>query len=144
MTIRLARPGEDVEVHALVERAYARYVERIGRRPQPMDDDYAARVADGQAFVADDDGTIAGVIVLVRHDDHLYVDNLAVEPERQGAGVGRALLAHAERTARDLGLGELRLLTHVEMTENRALYPRLGWRETGRRDDVVLFAKRTP
>lgn len=45
----------------------------------------------------------------------------------QGTGLGRALLANAERRAAELKLGELRLLTHELMTDNRAFYTALGW-----------------
>jgi GNAT superfamily N-acetyltransferase len=100
-----------------------------------MDDDYAARVRDGRAVVAELDGRIAGLLVLVPHDDHLLVENVAVEPAHQGEGIGRALMAYAEERAAELGLGELRLYTHVKMTENRALYARLGYSEVDRRVD---------
>jgi phosphinothricin acetyltransferase len=129
----------------LVQRAYGHYIERVGGRPAPMDDDYDARVRDGEAYVADDRGEIAGLIVLVPHDDHLTIENVAVEPQRQGLGVGRALLSFAEREARRRRLPELRLYTHVTMTENQALYRSLGYRETERRTDHgferVFFTK---
>jgi ribosomal protein S18 acetylase RimI-like enzyme len=118
-----------------VQRAYGHYVARIGMRPGPMDDDYAARVGEGRVWVAQADGEIAGLVVLIPHDDHLLVENVAVDPARQGQGIGRALLAHAERQAAQLGVPELRLYTHVKMTENRALYARLGYREVERRTE---------
>ena len=46
------------------------------------------------------------------------------------AGVGTLLLAHAERVARQLGVGELRLFTNSLMTSNIALYQRNGYRIT--------------
>ena len=52
--------------------------------------------------------------------------------DRQGHGVGRRLIEFAESEARRLGHTELRLYTHVTMTENIALYSRLGFVETGR------------
>jgi ribosomal protein S18 acetylase RimI-like enzyme len=146
MRIRAARVGESPMLRELVERAYERYVERIGRRPAPMDADYAARVLAGNAFVAEDDGGIAGLLVLVAGPDHLLVENVAVEPGRQGAGIGRELMAYAERRARSRGLPELRLYTNAAMTENIAFYLRLGYEEAGRRNEEgfrrVFFAKR--
>jgi hypothetical protein len=50
-------------VRDLVERTYTLYVERIGRRPAPMDDDYDKKTQQGQVFVADN-GAIVGIIVL--------------------------------------------------------------------------------
>jgi ribosomal protein S18 acetylase RimI-like enzyme len=146
VSARPARPDEAELLSGLAERAYTPYVARIGRRPAPMDDDYAARVRNGQAFVAEVDGVVAGVIVLVPGDGHLFIENVAVEPSRQGGGIGRALLDFAEQRARQLGLPELRLYTNVYMTENLAMYPRLGYHETGRRREHgferVYFSRR--
>jgi ribosomal protein S18 acetylase RimI-like enzyme len=133
--IRPARPADVSAIEGIVERAYGPYVERIGRRPGPMDDDYARKVEPGQVAVAEDDSGLAGLIVLVPGEGHLLVENVAVEPARQHSGIGRALLAYAETAAAQLGLRELRLYTHVAMTENRRLYPRLGYREYARRAD---------
>jgi ribosomal protein S18 acetylase RimI-like enzyme len=111
-----------------------------------MDADYEAIVRAGSAWVAGIDDTIAGVVVLVVCDDHLLIENVAVEPSLQGRGVGRALLAFAEAHARELGVGELRLYTHVKMTENQAIYARLGYGELERRAEKgfarVFMSKR--
>jgi ribosomal protein S18 acetylase RimI-like enzyme len=131
VSIRPARPDEAARVADLVGRAYAHYVARIGRRPSPMDDDYQARIAAAELWVADD-GALAGNVLLRPSGDYLLVDNLAVDPERQGEGLGRSLLDFAELEAARRGLGELRLYTNVAMTENIGLYGRLGWEEYDR------------
>jgi ribosomal protein S18 acetylase RimI-like enzyme len=129
-----------------VDRAFGHYVERIGMRPVPMDADYDAAVAGGDTWVADDRGQIVGLLVLVPADDHVLVENLAVEPARQGEGIGRALMAFAEERAAELGVPEMRLYTHVLMTENQALYTRLGYHEVERRTwegrEGVFMSKR--
>jgi ribosomal protein S18 acetylase RimI-like enzyme len=144
--IRPARDDDLGAIEAIVERAYGGYVERIGMRPGPMDADYAEKVRLGLVSVAEEDGAVVGLLVLVPMPDHVLVENVAVEPERQGRGIGRALLSFAEDRARDAGRDSLRLYTHAKMTENRALYRRLGYRETERRDeqgfDRVFLAKR--
>ena len=115
----------------IVERAYAPYVPRIGMRPLPMDDDYAARVARGQVWVARRP-SVDALIVLVPEDGYLLVDNVAVAPEAQRQGLGRRLLEFAEAHARASGYDELRLYTNEKMVENRRLYGRLGYDELGR------------
>lgn len=131
--MRAARPEEAEAVRALVESAFARHVEAVGRRPAPMDDDHAARIAAGQQFVSEaPDGTLASSIALVDAGDHLVVNNVAVAPAHQGRGLGRALLAFAEDEARRRGLAEVRLHTHAAMADNLVMYPRLGYTETGR------------
>ncbi len=135
MRIRPAQPADVPALRALAERAYAPYVPRIGRRPAPMDEDYAAEVAAGSVHVIEEEGGPAGLVVLVAARGHLLVQNVAVAPERQGRGLGRALLDFAEEEARRRGLGELRLYTNAAMRENVRLYRRLGYVETGRRSE---------
>jgi GNAT superfamily N-acetyltransferase len=144
--VRPARTDEAEAVGALVESAFARHVAAVGRRPAPMDDDHAARIADGQQYVSDDgDRGLASSIVLVDAGDHLVVNNVAVAPACQGQGRGRALLAFAEDEARRRGLPEIRLHTNAAMADNLVMYPRLGYTEIGRETrggfDRVLFVK---
>ena len=122
------------DIEQIVAAAYRPYIARIGRPPAPMTADYAALVAAGAADVLLDD-TPAGVLVTVAEPDHLLIENVAVAPWAQGRGHGRRLLYYAEHRARSHGLTELRLYTNALMTENLALYPRLGYRETGRHTD---------
>ena len=132
--IRRAQAPDRAAIEAIVAAAYAVYVERIGRKPGPMLDDYRRLIAHG------------AVSVLLPKADHLLLDNIAGRPERQGSGLGRRLIEFAEDEARRLGLAELRLYTHVRMTENIALYERLGFEETGRGNvagyDRVFMRKR--
>jgi ribosomal protein S18 acetylase RimI-like enzyme len=130
--IRPALPDDADAVTACVRAAYARYVERIGREPAPMGADYAALIAAGAVWVADEAGRIVGVLVLEARPPALQVENVAVAPERQGRGLGRELLAFAERRARGAGLDAVTLYTNERMTENLRLYPALGYAETGR------------
>jgi GNAT superfamily N-acetyltransferase len=145
--VRAARPDEAEAVGALVQAAFARHVAAVGRQPAPMDDDHAARIAQGQQYVIDGEepGTPAASIVLVEEDGFLVVNNVAVAPDRQRQGHGRALLAFAEDEARRRGLPEIRLHTHARMADNLIMYPRLGYVETGRENqrgfDRVLFVK---
>jgi GNAT superfamily N-acetyltransferase len=136
--LRLARPEEAEAIAALVQRAYVQYVPLLGRRPAPMDDDFALRVAHAQAYVLERDGAIVALAVLEDRGDHLWIDNLAVEPTLHGCGTGRALLAFAEEEARRRGLRELRLLTNERMERNRAIYAKAGFVETERREENGL------
>jgi ribosomal protein S18 acetylase RimI-like enzyme len=77
-------------VKAVTDAAYHRYIERIGRRPVPMDADHAADVAAGRVYVTGH--PVVGVLVLVPHEDHLFLESIAVHPDAHGRGVGRRLL----------------------------------------------------
>jgi ribosomal protein S18 acetylase RimI-like enzyme len=130
--IRLARANEAGTVQAIVHDAYRPYIARIGKPPGPMQDDYAARIAAGQAWVLEDAGTVMAVLVLEAGPESFLLDNIAVRPDGQGKGHGRALMRFAEQTARAQGFDAIDLYTHVLMTENQALYSRIGYVETGR------------
>ncbi|HET6184365.1 MAG TPA: GNAT family N-acetyltransferase [Acetobacteraceae bacterium] len=144
--IRPASAADVPAMEGLVAAAYGNYVPRIGKPPGPMLDDYAAHVRNHRAWVIERAAALAGLIVLIAEEDHLLLDNVAVDPACQGQGIGRALLAFAEAEARRRGYAELRLYTHAAMTENRAMYAALGWEETGRGEQAgyqrVFFRKR--
>jgi len=144
--IRPARPDEADWARAVVCRAYALYVPRMGKEPAPMLADYGALIAAGEVHVLEEAGAPAALIVIYPKEDALFIENIAVDPAIQRKGHGRALLAFAEREARRLGLKALRLYTNAMMTENLAYYPRLGFREAERREEDgysrVFFEKR--
>ena len=119
-------------VACIVLAAYAHYVPRLGREPGPMLDDYGALIEHGRVHVVERDGVAEGVVVLIPQDDAMLLDNVAVAPAAQGTGLGRALLAFAEREAVAAGYRSIRLYTNEAMTENIRLYARLGYRETHR------------
>lgn len=68
----------------------------------------------------------------------MLLDNVAVDPIRQGSGVGRKLLAFAEQAALKAGYRSIRLYTNEAMTENIALYARIGYVETHRGEEKGL------
>ncbi|ROQ53229.1 GNAT family N-acetyltransferase [Pseudomonas putida] len=134
--IRPATAHDVAPVQALIEAAYALYIPRIGAKPGPMLEDYAALIAQGRVEVFEEQGQVLGVLVLIAQADGLLLDNVAVSPAAQGRGLGRQLMAHAEARARQLGLEVVRLYTNEAMSENLGLYERLGYRETHRAEQA--------
>jgi len=115
-----------------VQRAYEPWVAVVGRRPAPMDDDYAHHIAAGEVFVVEAGGAVAALAVLIDAPDHLLLDNVAVDPDHTGTGLGRRMIGFAEQEARRRGHAELRLFTNERMQRNIELYERLGFVETHR------------
>lgn len=130
--IRAAGNHDAPAMHDVVHAAYRHYIPRIGKPPGPMLDDYARRIADGQAWVLEDAGHIVGILVLEATPAGFLLDNIAVLPECQGKGHGRTLIEFAEAEARRRGFRDIHLYTHALMTENIALYRRAGFVETHR------------
>jgi ribosomal protein S18 acetylase RimI-like enzyme len=130
--LRLAAAADLAAVEALIVDAYSAWIERIGRKPGPMLDDYARLIAEGRVTLALRQGALVGLVVLVPQGDAMLLDNVAVATAARGMGVGASLMRHAEDEARKIERSTLRLYTHALMRENIALYARNGWRETKR------------
>ena len=133
--VRAAVAADAAGLAECVRAAYGHYIERIGRPPGPMLDDYDRVVRDHRAYVLEEGGEIVGALVLIEKEDGLLLDNVAVLPARHGEGIGRRLLEHAESEARRLGYRHLDLYTHERMTENVALHARIGYAEIDRRTE---------
>ncbi|AYD01057.1 GNAT family N-acetyltransferase [Neorhizobium sp. NCHU2750] len=145
--IRPAVAADETNIRACAESAYTRYIEAIGRRPAPMDADFAAKISAGEVYVAeDDDGVFQGFIVFFPDDGHMFLENVAVMPSAAGKGVGKSLIGFCEAEARRQGLSAIELYTNEKMIENLSIYPRLGYVETDRRSENgfnrVFFEKK--
>ncbi len=125
--LRRATPDDVGAIKALVHAAYAKWVPVIGRAPAPMIADYGRAVRDHRVDLLFADEELVALIELVVEADGLLIENVAVRPDRAGQGHGRALLGHAVDVARSLGRARLRLYTNRLMTQNIALYRRLGY-----------------
>lgn len=125
--------------------AYALYLPRMDRAPAPMTQDFGPEIAAGRAHVSGPATALTAAVVWEQAADHLFLHAIAVAPQAQGRGVGRAIMAWAEARAAYNGLGEVRLYTNAAMTENIAFYRALGYRVTRRaRSDGfhrIWFAK---
>lgn len=131
-TLRRATPADVDTIAALVAEAYSPYIPRIGRKPGPMLDNYGQVVRDELVFVAQQGERIVGVLVLRLERRELLLVNVAVLPACKGQGIGRLLMDTCEAQARAAGCEAIRLYTHERMTENIAIYQKLGYRETHR------------
>lgn len=131
--LRSATPNDVTAVNACVHHAFGHYIERIGRKPGPMLMDYALEIREHQVFVVEEDKQIVGVLVLCIKEEGFLLDVIAVEPPWQGRGVGKMLLKFAEAEARRQGYESIYLYTHEKMTENQALYSKIGYVEYDRR-----------
>jgi len=98
-----------------------------------MTDDYAEVIANQRVTVAESHETIVGVIVLTVDDEGFLIDNIAIHPSHRVKGLGKALLEFAKAKARREGFDSIHLYTHERMTENLAIYLRIGYVEYDRR-----------
>ena len=99
-------------------------------------------------FVAGDGERIVGFAVAVVVAGQAELESIAVDPARRRLGVGKALSVAVLLWARGAGAREMLLEVRSASVEARALYDRLGFKETGLRrgyysgppDDAVLMS----
>lgn len=139
--LRAARPGEVAAIDRVIRRAYAADRARLEDLPD-VTEGLAEEVARRTVIVADAGAGIAGVAICGSAAEGFRIFNVAVDPGSAGAGLGRALMAEAERLARENGHRVMQLTTHVGMDRTRAFYARMGWEETGITGNAVAMRKR--
>jgi len=59
------------------------------------------------AYVAEVDGRAVGWVAVIPQGDSCWLDDLWVEPEWIGAGIGSSLFRHAAERGRQLGAGRM-------------------------------------
>ena len=94
--------------------------------------DFGAEIAAQRVVVIEMAGKVSGYMIAWPEADAYFIDNIAVDPERQGEGLGRRLIEQAAAEAGRLGLSAVRLHTNVMMTENLSMYAHIGFVETHR------------
>lgn len=141
--LRPATAADIPALHALVERAYRGDSARVGWTHeaellggQRIDAAaLAAIIADPQQriLLAEQDGTLAGCVQLTAKDAATaYLGLLTVDPARQAGGLGRRLIAAAERLAADAFGARAVEMTVIRQREGLiAYYQRRGYALTG-------------
>ncbi|MFF1790137.1 GNAT family N-acetyltransferase [Kitasatospora sp. NPDC058243] len=139
------RPATLADVPALVElveSAYRGDASRAGwtteadlLEGQRTDAEGVAAVigrSDGVLLVAERDGRLVACCQLEHRGDRAYFGMFSVRPGLQGGGLGRAVLAEAERLAgQEWGVGELEMTVIEQRVDLIAWYERRGFRRTG-------------
>ena len=83
-------------------------------------------------------GRLVGTVMAGYEGHRGWINYLAVAPGRRRAGLGRALMAEAERLLRAAGCAKINLQVRTANTAVIAFYERIGYR----RDDCVSLGKR--
>jgi ribosomal protein S18 acetylase RimI-like enzyme len=84
--------------------------------------------SDRTVFFAYVDDKLAGQIRLCKHwNKYAYIDDIAVEPDHRGRGIGYALVQHAIEWAKSKGLPGIMLETQDNNVAACRLYERCGF-----------------
>ena len=142
LTYRAASAGDARAIVALVQSAYRGEASRAGWTTeadlldgQRTDADAVAALIGAPAsriLLCERGGAVLVTAHLERHAATCHLGMFAVRPGRQGSGLGRAMLAEAERIARDeWACREMQMTVITLRTELIAWYERRGYRRTG-------------
>jgi ribosomal protein S18 acetylase RimI-like enzyme len=144
------RPGKSEDIDGVMNlvRAVVPLMQAAGNRQwdaaYPNPEVFAEDLRRGQLWVAERDGSIAGVAAITTDQEPEYanvgwdlqetavvVHRLAVDPACQGLGIAEALMRQAETVARARGIAVLRLDTNTRNQATQRLFPKLGYLPAG-------------
>ncbi|MEU5643664.1 GNAT family N-acetyltransferase [Streptomyces milbemycinicus] len=141
-TFRAATAADVPELVALIESAYRGDSSRAGWTTeadilggQRTDPDGVAAVVtgeNGRMLVVERGGEMVACCQLEHRGDHAYFGMFAVRPALQGAGLGKVIIAEAERWVRaEWGAREMRMTVISAREDLIAWYERRGYARTG-------------
>lgn len=143
MAFRTADEPDIPAIVELVESAYRGEASRAGwtteadllhgQRTDPRA--VAEVIADphGRMLLAEQDGELVACCHLEDREGHAYFGMFAVRPTQQGGGVGKAVLAEAERVAREeWHAAEMHMTVISQRDDLIAWYERRGYERTGK------------
>ncbi|MEU0909735.1 GNAT family N-acetyltransferase [Streptomyces althioticus] len=140
------RDATDADVDALVELIESAYRGESSRTGWTTEADIlhgqrtdregvleVVEAPDSRLLTVEREGRIVACCQLEHRGEHAYFGMFAVSPALQGAGLGRAVIAEAERQAREAwGVTEMHMTVITVREDLIAWYERRGYRRTGR------------
>ncbi|MFI8169671.1 GNAT family N-acetyltransferase [Streptomyces sp. NPDC085931] len=143
LTFRDAIDADVDELVALIESAYRGEASRAGwtteadilagQRTDPEGVRAVVKAPDSRLLTVEREGRIVACCQLEHRGDHAYFGMFSVSPALQGAGLGKVIIAEAERQARETwGVTEMHMTVISVREDLIAWYERRGYRRTGR------------
>jgi len=145
LTIRIAIPADLPRLHPVIERAYRGDSARQGWTHEAdllsgeRIDEATLRAmfeVRGHIFLIAEQGdaAVGCVSLTARGDGLVYLGLLCVDPAAQAGGIGKAIIAAAERASRaELDADRIEMTVIDSRTELIAYYERRGFARTGER-----------
>ncbi|MEU9588887.1 GNAT family N-acetyltransferase [Streptomyces sp. NPDC048219] len=142
LTYRDATDADVDALVALIESAYRGESSRAGwtteadilqgQRTDPQGVLEVLKSPDSRLLTVERDGAVVACCQLEHRGEHAYFGMFAVSPVLQGEGLGKAVIAEAERQAREAwGVTEMHMTVISVREDLIAWYERRGYRRTG-------------
>ncbi|MEV8592305.1 GNAT family N-acetyltransferase [Streptomyces sp. NPDC052012] len=143
LTFRDATDADVDELVALIESAYRGDASRAGwtteadilegQRTDPQGVREVVKSPDSRLLTVERGGRIVACCQLEHRGAYAYFGMFAVSPALQGAGLGKKIIAEAERQAREMwGVREMHMTVISVREDLIAWYERRGYRRTGK------------
>lgn len=143
LTFRDATVDDVDTLVALIESAYRGDSSRTGwtteadilegQRTDPEGVLDVVKSPESRLLTVERDGEVVACCQLEHRGAHAYFGMFAVSPELQGGGLGKVIIAEAERTVREeWGATEMHMTVISVRDDLIAWYERRGYRRTGR------------
>jgi ribosomal protein S18 acetylase RimI-like enzyme len=131
--IRIAGSGDMSGMIAMINAAFVveNFIEGTRTDRQRM----STLMQKGEFLVAqDDNANILGSVHVEIAEERGYLGMLAVDPNRQGTGLGRKLVQAAENHCRDRGCTYMKLTVLSQRLPVLSFYRKLGYKEAGKKE----------
>lgn len=127
ITIRTANETDAEPLVPLINRAFAVELKYFSTERIDLPD-LLKHMEKGEFLVAEEAGELAGCVYLeVRRPDLCYFGLLAVDPNKQGRGIGLKLIEAAENYGREAGCPVMEIRILDLRTELPPFYEKLGY-----------------
>jgi len=128
------------EIHRVLQESFepyqGEYTEQAYQATVVSQKEIEKRISDPEieVLVAFYDDQIVGTVMInLQGEDDLYVRSMAVTPNSQGKGIGRAILEQIQSRAVVKGCKTISLECYEPLKSAIKLYERFGFRRTGRK-----------
>ena len=143
LKLRKATPDDSEFAYQTKKAAFQEYVEKVwGWDEDEQRHLHKERFASQDFYVILVSGEDIGIMAIVRHPDHIKLNQMFILPEYQSKGIGAECM---NRIIKEATTSKLPIRLQVLKVNNRAavFYKRLGFRKTGETDTHTLMEKLT-
>ena len=125
MFFRKAKLEDHKIIITIALKAYEKYVERMGKEPAPM---RPVIQKEDVVFVCEDNEQVIAFAILVKINDQILLDSIAVNPLHQKKGIGANFIKFIEQYLMEQKFDKYQLYTNEKMFENIDWYQKIGFK----------------
>ena len=125
MVFRSAVKRDYLAIKIIALKAYEKYVERMGKEPAPM---RPIIQKEDVVFVCEDNKQVIAFAILVKINDQIILESIAVDPLHQKKGIGNNFIKYIEQYLIEQKINKYQLYTNEKMFENIDWYQKIGFK----------------